>query len=1010
MIKEMLYIIFILIITSCSTYHIDDLNQTLSQSISNLNPKSIVAILRLNTNGHLSKINDILVTKSKDIVSASDDKTIRVWNSKNGKEKRKILGEIGDGDEGKIYAIALSPDEKFLAVGGFIEQNGKYNSNKETNCIRIYNFKSGKLIQNLKAHKNVVHDLAFSPDGKYLISGSADSSANIWSVQDNFKLIDTIKQNNDEIYAVGVINRDNRHIFITAGLDGKLIFYSLEDKKVLKLYKLNYKLMYLATSNRNIAVCGFGNRIDIYNFNLEHNKTIYSKVKPAGLNYSKDDKFLIVGTGKYPYYINIYNAFNDYKKTQTFKKHKNTTTAVTFLDNKRAISGGGNNNEIYIWNIKDAKPTKKIEGVGIDIWSIGVYKDKIAWGSIDPCPKCQNGTENISGKLQKYIDLKNFKIGYIKDEKKFKRVNTSTKDFKLYIKKDGKLNLKNSSLVIDKFYKKIVITRNLCSGVRHNCFGIYKSRFQNKEYIISGGSNGVLRIYNSDGEIIANLIGHLGDIWAIAIDNNNDRLISVGDDHIIRVWDLRQINRKSFNYMFTKNEFHAILSKREIKNIKPTINIFITKNNEWVIWTPQGFYTASNRGEKFIGYHINRGFNREALFLDISRFRKEFFREDLIKKTIQFGKINIFFHRKIDIVSLLKAGLPPIVKILNKEHNISSDTLELNVSICKRDGGFDNLSFYIDNKLVEYMGTKKALLYKQDSSNSCTIFTVELNIPKGKHQIAVDATNASGNILSNRATFQIINRKQNHRKPNLYLLTISISNYKDKNLNLKFPNNDAKELALEIKKIAKDIFEHIYIYSLKDNLATKRNIFNKMNKISKMIGVDDVFILFISGHGITREEDAQYYFLTYNFIDKKRTKKIEEFAISQNEFKKLLGKIKATKVVLLIDTCQSGSVATSTFSSAIKRFTKDTGVAIITASTSSSLAIDGYKKHGIFTYTLLEAMRKKEVYNFAGMLTIGNIAEYIKYTLPKISKQKLNYKQTPVIYLQGDTTFAIGKL
>lgn len=56
------------------------------------------------------------------LISASDDKTIRVWNLKTGKEEPKILGQIGS-DFGEIYAIALSPDQTQLAVGGYYEED-----------------------------------------------------------------------------------------------------------------------------------------------------------------------------------------------------------------------------------------------------------------------------------------------------------------------------------------------------------------------------------------------------------------------------------------------------------------------------------------------------------------------------------------------------------------------------------------------------------------------------------------------------------------------------------------------------------------------------------------------------------------------------------------------------------------------------------------------------------------------------------------------------------------------
>jgi len=165
-------------------------------------PTKTEAILKLDTKGHTAKIQDIIVTKSKDIISASDDKTIRVWDSATGVEKRKILGEIGAGSEGKIFTMALSPNEEFLAVGGFILGSGK--NGKRAGVIRIYNYQNGKLLKLLKSHLDIVNDLAFSPDGRFLISGSSDKTSKIWRVKD-FSLVNTIKIHRKQVYAVKII-------------------------------------------------------------------------------------------------------------------------------------------------------------------------------------------------------------------------------------------------------------------------------------------------------------------------------------------------------------------------------------------------------------------------------------------------------------------------------------------------------------------------------------------------------------------------------------------------------------------------------------------------------------------------------------------------------------------------------------------------------------------------------------------------------------------------------------
>ena len=74
----------------------------------------------LDTGGHMAKINSIAFTPDgRQLVSASDDKTIRVWDLASGKTVRTIRGESAPGHAGKVYAMALSPDGKWLAAGGW---------------------------------------------------------------------------------------------------------------------------------------------------------------------------------------------------------------------------------------------------------------------------------------------------------------------------------------------------------------------------------------------------------------------------------------------------------------------------------------------------------------------------------------------------------------------------------------------------------------------------------------------------------------------------------------------------------------------------------------------------------------------------------------------------------------------------------------------------------------------------------------------------------------------------
>jgi WD40 repeat protein len=97
-------------------------------------------------------------------VTASDDRTMRVWSIADGKLVRTIWIPVGPKPIGSINSLAISPDGSKIAAGGFTERltgNG--------NPIYIFDRESGNLIQRIgRDLHEVTHFLIFSPDGRYL--------------------------------------------------------------------------------------------------------------------------------------------------------------------------------------------------------------------------------------------------------------------------------------------------------------------------------------------------------------------------------------------------------------------------------------------------------------------------------------------------------------------------------------------------------------------------------------------------------------------------------------------------------------------------------------------------------------------------------------------------------------------------------------------------------------------------------------------------------------------------
>src|SRR5262245_29149364 len=104
-------------------------------------------VLVLDVGGHTSMVNKVLFTPDgKEVITVSGDKTVRVWDAATGAPLRVLRPPIGPGREGKLYAAALSPNGKTLAVGGYGPARDKLGT------IYLINLATGRIERVLRGH------------------------------------------------------------------------------------------------------------------------------------------------------------------------------------------------------------------------------------------------------------------------------------------------------------------------------------------------------------------------------------------------------------------------------------------------------------------------------------------------------------------------------------------------------------------------------------------------------------------------------------------------------------------------------------------------------------------------------------------------------------------------------------------------------------------------------------------------------------------------------------------
>ncbi len=116
--------------------------------------------------GHAGWVNAVAVTPDgQRAISASHDRTLKVWNLASGRELRTLKGHADD-----VEGVAVTPDGR-LAV-----------SASQDKTLKMWELGSGLGLRTLKGHAGLLMAVAVTPDGQRVVSTSRDQTLKVWDL------------------------------------------------------------------------------------------------------------------------------------------------------------------------------------------------------------------------------------------------------------------------------------------------------------------------------------------------------------------------------------------------------------------------------------------------------------------------------------------------------------------------------------------------------------------------------------------------------------------------------------------------------------------------------------------------------------------------------------------------------------------------------------------------------------------------------------------------------------
>src|SRR5262249_2933218 len=245
--------------------------------------------------------------------------------------------------------------------------------------------------------------------------------------------------------------------------------------------------------------------------------------------------------------------------------------------------------------------------------------------------------------------------------------------------------------------------------------------------------------------------GHTAKIWAVAPSPDGRLLVSGSGDQTVRVWD----------------------PERE----DPLLSLFVA-GDDWVAWTPEGYYAASPGGERLMGWHVSNGPAALGSFRPAADFHDSLYNPELIKLLLQTGSVK----RALEVLGqrLVKVEevLPPAVFITSPDRSgIKLDGPELTVRAVARGRPgqpVTALRLLIGGRPHEGDKGRKAIgRERAESGDVREEWAIRLD--PGRHKLAVQAESKVSKGLS--SPVEVVYDAPRIARPNLYVLAIGVSAY-----------------------------------------------------------------------------------------------------------------------------------------------------------------------------------------------------------------------------------------
>jgi uncharacterized caspase-like protein len=357
--------------------------------------------------------------------------------------------------------------------------------------------------------------------------------------------------------------------------------------------------------------------------------------------------------------------------------------------------------------------------------------------------------------------------------------------------------------------------------------------------------------------------------------------------------------------------------------------------------------------------------------------------------------------------------------------NVESDSIVLLGLIT------DNVT--VDRTLVTVNGVEVAVPRELSPVGRGIPIRVPVPLKAGANVIEVTASDSAGNVSqvvrTVTRTAPVVAAPATPAAPkisNRWAVVVGVGDYDNRTIpRLRFATRDAEAMYQFLTTQGGYPKDNVVL--LTDATAQKPTLLNIKRALGEFLarraGRDDMVLIYFAGHGAPEidaagnEADGLSKYLIPRDGDPDA---LYTTALPMDEIQRIFSRVAAERIVMLLDTCYSGTAGGRTFARAstratgindqfLDRLTRSRGRVIITASGPNEVALElPNLGHGVFTYFVLEGLKGKADRNHDGLVTVSELYEYVEGQVDSTAR-RAGGRQRPLMKGEIEGTLPLSK-